>query len=164
MKAPLSHSQCLYYQVICLNPTGTDKPLLKLGNKTLEVVKEYKYLGIEETLVDDYSAFLKRKKREVNLRILRVNRAGGRRGGYRPQHALRLYNALIRPKIEFGMTSLPYTESIIECLEDLQLKSLRRLFGFSKNTKKETIRAICGVTSMKTRMAYYKLIFSKQSI
>ena len=136
----------------------------KLGDRVMEVRKSYKYLGIEETFNDDYSEFLTRKKKEVIVKLLDVQKVGGRRGGLNPIDLRKLYFTLIRPKIEFGLTQLPYNDVNINALENLQYKCLRQLFGFLPSTKKETMLVLCGIPSIRMRMATLKLAFANKII
>ena len=86
----------------------------KLGDTVLEVTNYYKYLGIEEALNDNYQDFLKRKRQEVTVTLLEVEKVGGRRGGLRALEARRLYITKIRPKIEYGITVMPYRNDILD--------------------------------------------------
>ena len=106
------------------------------------------------------SAALNRKKRELGVSLIEVQIVGGRHGGLRPSYAKRLYISLLRPKIEFGITTLPYNADTIDKLEKLQIKCLKQLFGFLPKTKHETIRAITGVSSMRCRFATLKTNFA----
>ena len=134
----------------------------KLGDRVLEVRKSYKYLGAEETMRDNYTEFLARKKKDVTVRLLEVQKFGGRRGGLRPLDLRKLYTTMVRPIIEFDLTLLPYNNDVIKVLETMQYKCVRQLFGFLPSTKLESMTAICGLPTIKMRMAFLKITFANK--
>ena len=111
----------------------------KFGDHKLEIVNLYRYLGIQETLNGhDYSEFIGAKLKSVRARLAKVRRVGGYIDGLDPFNMRRLYLSQIRPIIEFGATTIPYKNTWLTKLEDMQFECLRQLFGFFPKTKKET--------------------------
>ena len=96
------------------------------------------------------------------MRLVEARTVGGALCGLRPYDARILYLTMIRPVIEFGMTTLPYKQTYIESLEKLQYKCLRQLFGFQSSTKKETMLVCVGVPSICARYASLKLTFGNK--
>ncbi len=132
----------------------------KFGDHKLEIVNLYRYLGIQETLNGhDYSEFIGAKLKSVRARLAKVRRVGGYIDGLDPFNMRRLYLSQIRPIIEFGATTIPYKNTWLTKLEDMQFECLRQLFGFFPKTKKETILTLSGVTRIRTRVAQLKLSF-----
>ena len=70
--------------------------------------------------------------------------------------------ALIQPKIDFAMTLLPYTPNVLKTLETMQYKSIRILFGFQPNTKRESMLVMCGIPSVRQRMTILKFRFANK--
>ena len=85
-------------------------PKFRLGNRGLEIRKGYQYLGIKEQLDDNYETFFKQKKRNVMGQISKVQRAKRRKGGLYPHECRKLYLNLVRPLIEFGVTTVPFSK------------------------------------------------------
>ena len=87
----------------------------------------------------------------------KCRRVGGYINGLNPDGARKLYTSQIRPIIEFGATTIPYSAALLRELERMQNESLRQLFGFWKHTKIETMRVLTGLASMRCRVAQLKI-------
>ncbi len=130
------------------------------GSHELKIVGIYKYLGVSETLDGhDYSTFVDSKVKSVRAKLAKTRRVGGHINGLDPYNARKLYLSQLRPIIEFGATTIPYNDTLLTKLEDMQFECLRQLFGFFPHTKKETILALVGLPRIRTRVAQLKLCF-----
>ena len=128
----------------------------KLNEKMF--VPTYKYLGISETLDPlNYDFFFYTKRNKFLQRLQKVKVVGGQSNGLRPKWARQLYTSQLRPILEFGSTVFPWSTVYIQKLEVLQLRALKQLFGFRPKTKNETVRILCGIPSMRCRIAQLKI-------
>ena len=123
-------------------------------------VEWYKYLGIEDSIKPhDYNIFLKSKWKKVRGRIAKCRCVGGHMDGLNSKESRKLYLTQVRPIIEFGATTIPYCDDVLKELERMQAEALRCMFGFFKSTKFETMNALVGVASMRSRVSQLKVCF-----
>ena len=101
----------------------------KLGGSELEKVAEYKYLGIPMgrgmhvgSRPAPFSGYFGRISTKARARSMVVHFLGARRDGMRPKTGLKLYNALVRPILEYGSQVLVYGKAQMKQLEKLQLQ------------------------------------------
>ena len=73
--------------------------------------------------------------------------------------ARQLYVSQVRPIIEFGATTLPYSEETLIKLERMQDYCMREFMGFYRNTKRETMLVLFGLVRIRARIAQLKLVF-----
>ena len=143
----------------------------------MEIVKNYKYLGINittrrlTTLYTDYFAQIQRK---ANKRLQCIKHYGFHNDGLRPGTALKLYILLIRPILEYGAQVLIYdhyylkskfvkTASLdrqadfVKQLEKFQTKALKYLLGCPKSTSPKIVRLFSGIEPISCRFDLLKL-------
>ena len=139
-------------------------PALKLGGAVLEVVQNYKYLGVEMghglhvgSRPAPVKKYIERISIKATSRSFVVHYLGGRGDGLRPQTGLKLYKMLVRPIFYYGSPVLAYTSAQLKKLEKTQLDVIKRALGLRQNTKNETVRILSGIEPLEARFAFLKL-------
>ena len=86
--------------------------MLKLGKHRLEVVSEYKYLGVpfsrglhQNSRPAPFGAYFERIHKRALARSMVVHYLGAQRDGLRPKTGLKLYIMLVRPILEYAIQS-----------------------------------------------------------
>ena len=148
-----------------------------LAGEELEIVQQYKYLGIllsssrpQNTL---YREHFNRVKEKAERRIQCIKHLGYHQDGLRPQTAIRMYKTLVRPLLEYGAQVISYRRHFLNSIkspasvdeptffmkeiEHLQTKALKSLLQCPRNIPPSIIRLFTGVEPMACRIEMLKL-------
>ena len=147
----------------------------KLTGRLLELVKETKYLGVtlsRTRLTSLYGRHLAKILEKAEVRANAIRHKGFHSDGLRPETTVGMYKALVRPILEYAAEVLSYkhyyfTErkctrvedppEMIQRLERLQNRLLKKLLSCPKNTPPAVVRLLTGTMPMAARMDMLKL-------
>ena len=156
--------------VMVLN--GTRKDIhLKLSNDELQIVDNYKYLGVtfsSKHITNLFKVHFRTMLEKANLRVSTIRRFGFRENGLRLTSAVRLYKLLVRPLLEYCAQSLTYARysergsleaptGFAKEIEHFQTQTLKKLINCPRNTPPAIIRLFCGVEPIVCRLEILKL-------
>ena len=146
-----------------------------LSGKRIEIVKEFKYLGVIMTTSRLTSLWRKHIAKVIEKAEARVNvirHMGFHKDGLRPETSIRMYKTLVRPIIEYAAEVLSYKQyyfterkctnieeptEFIEKLEKFQNKVLKKLIPCPKNSPPEILRILTGTMPISGRIDMLKL-------
>ena len=137
----------------------------QLGNHFIEVVKEYKYLGITlstKRLTNLYSRHFAIALEKAQRRLQCIVHMGFHADGLRIETSIRMYKLLVRPILEYCAQVLIYRNYYISCtniqtkskrdyaqkLEHFQTQALKRLLNCPKHIPPSLVRLFAGVDSL----------------
>ena len=147
----------------------------KLTGAPLELVKETKYLGVifsRSRLTSLYGSHLAKVIERAEVRANAIRHMGFPRDGLRPQTAVSMYKALVRPILEYAAEVLSYKHyyftdrkskkveeppEMIKRLENLQNKVLKKLVSCPRNTPPAVVRLLTGTMPLCARIDMLKL-------
>ena len=134
------------------------KHVFKLYEKELEVVKNFKYLGLLlKDSKNQHGQFIKKQLKKAQKRLGVVRLLGFHKDGLCISTGVKLYKLLIRPLLEFGAQIVSYKKTLLYVLEKFQTKALKSLMGLHSCVKSETVRLLAGVEPLSARFAILKL-------
>ena len=151
-------------------PSKRECPLFELYGKPLEIVTEYKYLGIiistkkpSNIFTTHFSNILEK----AAVRVSTIRSYGFREDGFRLETSIKLYKLLVRPILEYCAQALCYAKyplhsdrlhgSFVHKLEHFQTQTLKSLINAPKNSPPELVRLLCGVEPLASRFDLLKL-------
>ena len=146
-----------------------------LDNQYIEVVKEYKYLGITfstKRLTNPYSKHFDKAMKKAKRRLQCITHMGFHADGLRIETSVRMYKLLVRPILEYCAQVLIYRQYFLSSprninatgtrdythkLEHFQTQALKRLLNCPKYVPAALVRLFVGVESLASRFELLKL-------
>lgn len=131
----------------------------KLGGKALEVVEEYKYLGIEMGKTSGrWNSVLNRKLASVEEKIRLVARSGFKSGRAKARVCVKVWKAMIRPIFEYGLEMIFCPQNTMRKIETAQHRMACRILGLSTEFTSQTFaRNELGLEPVKLRQESLQL-------
>jgi len=125
-----------------------------LHGKEIEAVDEYKYLGIEMGKhTRPWTSVFDRKTKSAERMIERVVHSGFKAGRTDADTCVKIWRAIIRPILEYGMEIIHWSEVMINKLESVQHRMVCRILGMAtRGTSKAMGRRELGLISMRLRV------------
>ena len=137
----------------CQKKKGNYDPVLKLGESTIEFVKENKFLGLiwdTKLTFKPHIQYLRKKCFKV-LNIIKV--LSHQEWGADTNTLLKLYQSLVRSKVDYG--SIVYRnadeKSVLKSLEVIHNQGLRLCLGAFKSSPLESLNVEANVYPLKFR-------------
>ena len=134
-----------------------------LGSKTVENVKEYKYLGLE--LINSwgtgmFNAALERLIIKTNEKANKLLNMCHYAYGFKPKLMVHLWKTLIRPLLEYGcqVWGPLISETIKKKLETMQCKFLRAILA-CPGASQIFVRSECNLELLETRIDKLALLY-----
>ena len=159
-------------------PPNTIRNKFRMGNKPIEVVQEYKYLGIllsTKRLTNIFSKHFSKAIEKAERRIQCIRHLGYHADGLRIETAIRMYKILVRPILEYCSQVLIYrnyyystltnkrtqslsnTKDYAQKLEHFQTQALKKLLNCPKHIPPSIVRLFAGVEPLIGRLDLLKL-------
>ena len=157
-------------KVLILN--GSPKNIkLTLDNEVLEIVSNYRYLGVilcSKYVTNLFKVHYRSILERATFRAAAIRRLGFSKNGFRIKSSVKLYKLLVRPILEFcaqSLTYAPYSEPFsqlkwgryAEKLEHLQTQLLKTLINCPRATSPSIVRLFCGTEPLACRLDILKL-------
>ena len=147
-------------KVLIVNNPFNDSEKFILEDTELEVVKEYKYLGITISQTGiDFSDFVSQRCEAALKRCSMVKTFLDQLNFATMGDAPDLYKSLVRPLLETGAQVVLYTKQDRINIEKTQLECIQMLTGVFSSTLRESQRLIAGCEPMVKRLDSLKLKF-----
>ena len=134
-----------------------------LGSEKLEIVKTYKYLGVNmgQTVglgsrESPFKEYHLRILASAKVRLGMVKHLGLSKDGLRPLTAIRLYKTLVRPILEYAAAVIMRTPAQLAELEKFQVQALKSLLGLTFSTRSSAVRLLTAVVPIRARFAYLR--------
>ena len=102
-----------------------EKPVIKIGEETIEYVNEFKYLGITFDTELKWDAHIKKQTKRATASLMIGRRMVGKLWGLNPTTTDWLYKAIIRPIITYG--AIVWASSLKRQKTKKQLTKIQRL-------------------------------------
>lgn len=134
-----------------LDAMAKRKVEFKLSGGTVELVNDYKYLGVEFQKRRGWKLVQNRLCQSARSSISQVMWMARQSDGVRPETGRKLYEALVRPILEYGCEFWTTNKKEAESLEKVQRRALRRIAGCRDSTKISMLMNELGVTSLQSR-------------
>jgi hypothetical protein len=125
-----------------------------LSGKPLQIVDEYKYLGIEvgkHQTAGKFTTMLDRFESKAKRQIALIISIGCSKGLLMPKTCVTLWNALIRPLFEYGAEIWTCSQTRMNSIESMQCAFGRRVMGIRSSSAGVFIRHELGLPSMQAR-------------
>lgn len=123
-----------------------------LGGKKLEIVEEYKYLGLEMGRdIARWRTVLNRKIITAEQVMRRVIVSGFRRGHMKAEQCVKIWKGLIRPILEYGLEVISGPKATMKKLETVQHKMGCAILGLPTSTSATYVRSELGLVQIATR-------------
>ena len=157
-------------KVLILN--GSPKNIkLTLDNEVLEIVSNYRYLGVilcSKYVTNLFKVHFRSILDRAKFRAAAIRRLGFSKNGFRIKSSVKLYKLLVRPILEFCAQSLTYAAysepfsqlkwgRYAEKLEHLQTQLLKTLINCPRATNPSIVRLFCGTEPLACRLDILKL-------
>ena len=127
-----------------------------LGNREVEIVDNYKYLGLILDTKVTWKPHLERILSKARKRMKALC-AMGLREGVSARALLRGWEVLVRPVLEYGAEI--WGEKKWKQGEDLQIEMGKKVLGVSKMTTREVIQGELGLGKVSSRRILLRLRF-----
>jgi len=152
-------SKVLVFHQAALPKEKAQRLSFLLGGAPLEILSEYKYLGIRVSNKGgvSYKLFFEEMLSKAALSLARVIQYGFASDGLRPLTAVRLFKSIVRPVLEFGAQFASFSKTQMCKLENFQYTALRTLFGLSRSVSRPMVRTFAGIQSLRSRYKILKL-------
>jgi len=128
------------------------KRILKLGGVQLEIVQEYKYLGLK------MGREIARWKTVLNSKIIKAEQvmrraivSGFRRGHMNAEQCVKIWKGLIRPILEYGLEVISGDKKSMQQLETVQHKMGCAILGLPTSASATYVRCELGLVTIATR-------------
>ena len=128
---------------------------VKLGDKILEKVKKYKYLGI---LIDEKMKFDRHINeyvvKKINIEISKLRKCVGNKPSGKTMFGKIFWNTKLRPIIEYGspIWSVNVNKTSMQNVEDVQTTFFREINRFSSRSCKKAILIDQSINDVKLRI------------
>ena len=147
-------------KVLVINNPFNDSQNFTLGSTELEVVDQYKYLGMLITASGiDFSNFVEQRRDAALTRCSMLKTLLEQLPFATIGDAIDLYKALVRPLLETGAQVIHYNKKDRTIIEKTQLECIQMLTGLFSSTLRESQRLIAGCEPMEKRIDTLKLNF-----
>ena len=130
-----------------------------LGGQPIEVVLEYKYLGMMLGQLGNrsWTSFYEGIVLKCRQRCLLLWKIGAKAGYMHTVDALRLYRTIVQPLMEYGMEISLIRPDIMQSLESIQVQYIKRVLHVPMNTSSQLVRMEVGWMPVLSRERIVKL-------
>jgi hypothetical protein len=122
-----------------------------LQGMVLQVVPEYKYLGVELGCLHGWSSVVRRLLAKAQNLTANLKYVGCRHGGFSVSTAFQSFNTLVRPAMEYGVEVWCPTQAQLKKLESVRLDYTRAVLGCSGRTPSDFLLCESGQRSFASR-------------
>jgi hypothetical protein len=137
---------------------GEDSSMFRLGDRHINVTSTYKYLGVD---VEDSLCWKRMKQRVIDKASSSLTRAFGMAAVsdvFSAQSAIRIWESVIRPQLEYGAEVWSDCSTWREA-EELQRRAAKRILRVPDHTSNEFVLSELGWWTMKSRFVYLRIRF-----
>merc|ERR1711991_499588 len=159
----MSPTKCKF--MLLTNKKTNVIPKIRLGKNTLEMVHQYKYLGIifDDRLKFDTHIEESIKKAKKRMNIIKYISNGIK--GCKISNIINMYKCFVRPIIEYGFSVLlNVTKSRLNKIESFQHICITRLLKINKRSSYVSLICTLNILNIKNRLVYLSINFIKKSI
>ena len=139
-------------------------PLLFLNGEQIEIVNEFKWLGITIDRNLKFKTHIRQLKRACAKRLNIMKMLSGANFGSKPDFLMKFYIKYIRAKLEYGgIIYMAASKSLLEELETIQYSALRTAFGARKTTPRSFLESESGIEKLDSRRDIAALKFLRKT-
>ncbi len=138
-------------KVLIFNKRNTANVKFEIGGTPIEIATKYKYLGVMYSTVRQVDETKTYILNSCSRALFKIKRYGKQLGQLPPETALKLFDSLIIPLIDYG-SEIWYKESIINKLETVHLRYLKRILKVRQQTSTLAVYGDLGRYPLKVRI------------